>query len=231
MISKISACLILLLFLLSCTEEGNDPEKISGTLEFTEGSTEFSFSDASEVVAVVTIVGGGGGGGAGARVRPNIIVNPVPGLAGGGGGGAGENLTVREVSFPDGLTFKAIVGNGGLGGKVSNNGTNGSSSRITGGQADIIIVSAEGGKGGEAGSYLAEGVGGEGNPSGASGEEGGGNVQNGADGGAGGDNGSSYGNGGAGGKGEGADDDANPAADGEGGESGYIRIEWEGIRK
>lgn len=228
---RLTICLILLLFLISCTEEGNDPEKISGILEFTEGSTEFAFSDASEVVAIVTIVGGGGGGGGGSAVRPNIVVNPLPGLAGGGGGGAGESLTVREVSFPDGLTFKAIVGAGGQGGGIDNNGTNGSSSRITGGQADIIIVSAEGGKGGESGSYLEEGKGGEGNPPGASGKEGSGNEPEGADGGAGGDNGSSYGNGGAGGGGEGADDDANPASAGQGGERGYIRIEWEGVRK
>lgn len=95
---------------------------------------------------LVFAIGGGGGGGGGLNGNDTTTLSPT-----GGGGGGGAIEISRWVQIVPGRSYNVIVGEGGLGGAIGNDGTNGGDSYIEDSVTLDVIVRAGGAQGGEGG--------------------------------------------------------------------------------
>ena len=100
----------------------------------------------SPVSVRIQIWGAGGGGGGGAATG-----QPVTG--GGGGGGSGRYVEVNAI-IAGGTLLSYTIGNGGVGGIVNGNGTQGSSTTLT---TNAGVITASGGFGGQNGQATGQG--------------------------------------------------------------------------
>lgn len=108
---------------------------------------------AIENVDIIIVGGGGGGGGYSNTLIETIFYgNPLL-MSCGGGGGAGDLKILRNLKLKTGK-HKVVVGSGGAGGGLNQDGQAGTSSQI----ANIV---AYGGQGGKKATALAHGDGGE----------------------------------------------------------------------
>ena len=223
--------IIAILLSVSCSkEEINDQEIVSGSFEFTESGLHDFEIDARNITATITIIGAGGGGGGG-----SLFSSGLSSTGGGGGGGAGEVIEMFDVSLDSNLIYHVVVGTGGAGGTINNNGSDGLSSKISLSE-EVVFLAIQGEGGHSNGLDVTDGGnGGFGFPNGNNGTSG--NTLDlffngdGGLGGEGGDNLSLFGTGGKGG--DSSDIDLSRPINeqpGENGTDGYVLIEWVGIK-
>jgi hypothetical protein len=221
----------LLITFLSAGCSKDEPKEVSGTIEFNEAGLHYFKIDASDIKATIIIIGAGGGGGGGV----GYTAGGVNSTGGGGGGGAGEVKLLMNIALQQNVNYAVNIGEGGAGGNVNISGANGQASDIS--LEQIKLYTALPGSGGRSNSSnnIAGGSGGNGFSGGSPGSSG--QILDvnwsglAGTGGAGGNNSSTFGLGGNGGKGTEVKN-LTPvnAFPGNRGGSGYVKIEWTGIK-
>jgi len=217
--------LALLIFIITISATAN-----ASTDMFTTAGT-WTWTAPTGVTSIdITVIGGGAGGGGGGYGY-NDGEGYSFGAGGGGGGGSGYLLT-QTVSVTPGQQYTVIVGNGGNGGGINNNG-------VSGGQSKFGTYTANGGGYGHSSpgqGNTAGGVGGAGYSTGGTGSPGTDSYSQYANGGNGGNGGTGYvvgsargagGNGGYGGGVSGGGGQAGHA--GYAGGTGYVSVSYNSV--
>lgn len=131
------------------------------TLDFLKITSSKSIKFSGNVARVDVSVGGAGGGGAGGASTGNSS------FAGGSGGGGGHTAKKENVAISANVSYPAVIGAGGIGGKSTVNGE-GNPGR-DGGASSFLGISAAGGLGAKASQRITPGEPGTGNGNGGRG--------------------------------------------------------------